>query len=329
MDCSVSETLARLLLRLSEAGEPAVLWGRQAAPFFGREFERLLDRGVLTELAQAEEWDVCPACDCGLDARPIQTINGGAVAVCPFDHRNDRALETSDLQSFRIDPAALVREIVKASGFTNGPSEILPSLWHLGQMTGRRELLLAITRAAAQQPGLIAKIRLLFPSAQVTMIAPGLSVSELAGLAEAGIQVVRTEEYLGSTSDGGFAVGLALLEQSRNVSPRLIVQRAAKTVSLDGHPKTLPDQAFQLLLLLAEHAKNSSSIIENRAIEARLWGSNIHKISSQVREPVRALRDALATGSSDSEAVRALIENRRKPNGYRLVLAPEEIELAP
>lgn len=202
-------------------------------------------------------------------------------------------------------------------------------MWHLGQMTDRRELLLAITKAASQQPGLIAKLRLLIPSAQVTMIAPVLSVTELADLVESGIHVVRTEECFGSISDRGFAIDFARLQQSRNVAPRLSVQRAAKIVCLDGHPKILPDQAFQLLLVLAEHALESSGILENRAIEARLWGSNIHKISSQVREPVRTLRDALATGSTDPKAVRALIENRHKPNGYRLVLAPEEIELAP
>ena len=91
--------------------------------------------------------------------------------------------------------------------------------------------------------------------------------------------------------------------------------------------RILSEQAFQLLVLLAEHALKSPAILENCQIEAHLWGTNIHRISSQVREPVRALRDALAADSANSEAVRTLIENRRNPNGYRLVLAPEDIEL--
>ena len=87
----MTETLPRLLLRLSEAGDPAILWGRQAAPHAGRDFERLLDHGVLVEQAPATEWDVCPACDCGLDARPVQQVNGQHIAVCPTDRRSDVA----------------------------------------------------------------------------------------------------------------------------------------------------------------------------------------------------------------------------------------------
>ena len=44
----MSESLSRLLLRLSEAGEPAVLWGRQASPYLGQDFERLLSSGVFS-----------------------------------------------------------------------------------------------------------------------------------------------------------------------------------------------------------------------------------------------------------------------------------------
>jgi DNA-binding response OmpR family regulator len=325
----MSETLARLLSRLSEAGEPAILWGREASAYFGKDFERLLDQGVLVEQAQASEWDVCLSCDCGLEVRPIQTVNGHAVAVCPLDHRQDRVLETCDLQSFRINSAALVRQIAIASGFSSEPSEIMPGLWHLGQASGHRELHLAVTRAAAQQPGVIAKLRILHPSAEVVMIVPLRSVWERATFMEAGIQVVAIDECVGGSTRGAFAIDAAKLEAPQVSVPRLVIGRAARTVSLDGHVKTLPDQAFQLLLLLAEHALKFSGILENRVIEGHLWGSNIHKITSQVREPVRALRDALAIDSSDSEAVRALIENRRNPNGYRLALAPQEIEIEP
>ena len=59
----MTETLPRLLLRLSEAGDPAILWGRQAAPHAGRDFERLLDHGVLVEQSPTTEWDVCPTCE--------------------------------------------------------------------------------------------------------------------------------------------------------------------------------------------------------------------------------------------------------------------------
>lgn len=46
---AMSESLATLLLRLSEAGEPAFLWSRQAKPYLGRAFDCLLTGGVLVE----------------------------------------------------------------------------------------------------------------------------------------------------------------------------------------------------------------------------------------------------------------------------------------
>ena len=55
----MTETLPRLLLRLSEAGDPAMLWGRQAAPHAGRDFERLLDHGVV-DLPLATDWERKP-----------------------------------------------------------------------------------------------------------------------------------------------------------------------------------------------------------------------------------------------------------------------------
>jgi hypothetical protein len=85
----MTESLIRLLLRLSEAGEPAILWGRQAKPYPDRDLEQLLARGVLTEQAPADEWDVCSDCECRLAARPIQCIEGDLIAACPLDHARD------------------------------------------------------------------------------------------------------------------------------------------------------------------------------------------------------------------------------------------------
>jgi DNA-binding winged helix-turn-helix (wHTH) protein len=324
----MTETLPRLLLRLSEAGDPASLWGRQAAPHAGRDFERLLDHGVLVEQAPATEWDVCPACDCGLDARPIHQVNGRHIAVCPTDRRSDVVLGDDDLRSFRIHPSALVREIAMASGFGGEPAPVATGVWHLGETSNQRALFLALSQDAALQPGLIGLMRSLARSSSITVIAPAMAADDRARLVDAGLHLVDVSHCI--ACDGatpGLAIDQSKLEAQPSLAPRLVIQRAAKTVSLDGTPKTLSDQEFQLLVFLAEHALKSPAIVENRAIEAHIWGASIHKISSQVREPVRALRDALARGSTDATSVRALIENRRNPNGYRLALPPEEIEL--
>ena len=76
----MTESLHNLLLRLSEAGEPAILWGRLAKPFLGKEFDRLLHRGILIEELPADEWDVCSDCECGHDSRLIQKIEGRLIS---------------------------------------------------------------------------------------------------------------------------------------------------------------------------------------------------------------------------------------------------------
>jgi hypothetical protein len=192
----MNEALPRLLLRLSEAGEPAILWGRQAGPHVGRGFERLLDRGVLVEQAPAIDWDVCPECDCGLDARPIQKINGRHIAACPTDRRSDVVLGDDDLRNFRIHPPALVREIAMASGFGEEPSPVAAGVWHLGQTSSQRALFIALWRDAVLQPGMIGLMRSLALSWPVTLIAPALAANDLARFVEAGISVVSIEACL-------------------------------------------------------------------------------------------------------------------------------------
>ena len=120
---------------------------------------------------------------------------------------------------------------------------------------------------------------------------------------------------------------LAMLEP-RTVGPRLAIGRRARRVGLDGRNVHLSEQLFELLLFLAERALQSPETVEFRVIEDRVWGSGIHRISSGIREPIRALRDALAAGVEDRKATRALIENTRNPNGYRLKLSPVEIAIA-
>ena len=34
----MTASLTALLLQLSESGDPAILWGRQAKPYFGKDF---------------------------------------------------------------------------------------------------------------------------------------------------------------------------------------------------------------------------------------------------------------------------------------------------
>jgi len=323
----MTDCLARLLLRLSEAGEPAILWGRQAKPHLGRDFERLLDQGLLVEDAPATEWNVCSSCECDLDVRPIQQIDGRHVAACPLDQKSDLILDAEDLRSFRIGVLALVREIASASGFSNEPSETAAGIWNLGLTPSKRAAFLAPSRTAALQPGLVAALRMAARSLPITMIAPALSAAEQLRFAEAEIHLVTARDVIG-LGDGTapFAIDLARLAPTPSFKPRLVIARLAKSVILDGANCALSEQSSKLLCLVAARARTDKPFVSTRDIEQEIWGSSIHRVSRSARDVVRELRDSLATGASDPAAVRQLIENKRN-RGWRLALTADEIDL--
>jgi DNA-binding winged helix-turn-helix (wHTH) protein len=323
----MTDRLARLLLRLSEAGEPAILWGRQAKPYLGRDFERLLDQGLLVEDAPATEWNVCSSCECDLDVRPIQHIDGRHVAACPLDQKSDLILEAEDLRSFRIGVPALVREIASASGFSNEPSETAAGIWNLGLTPSKRAAFLALSITAVLQSGLVGALRMIARSSPITMIAPALSLAEQLRFAEAEIHLVTVHDVIGP-GDGTmpFAIDLAKLESPSAFAPRLVIVRSAKSVTLDGVSSTLSDQSFELLCLLAERASTDNPFASTRDVEARIWGDSIHRVSRAARDVVRELRNALAADVSEPDALRQLIENKRN-RGWRLTLTADEIDL--
>lgn len=323
----MTDRLARLLLRLSEAGEPAILWGRQAKPYLGRDFQRLISQGILVEDAPATEWDVCSSCECDLDVRPIQHIDGRHVAACPLDQNSDLILDAEDLRSFRIGVPALVREIASASGFASEPSETAAGIWNLGVTPSKRAAFLAPSRRAALQPGVVRALRMVARSSPITMIAPALSSAEQLRFAEAEIHFVTAGDVIG-LGDGTmpFAIDLAKLEAPSVFAPRLVIVRAAKSVNLDGVSRTLSDQSFDLLCLLAERVSRDNPFASTRDVESRIWGNSIHRVSRAARDVVRELRDALAADVSEPDAVRQLIANNRN-RGWRLTLTAGEIDL--
>ena len=315
----MTETLPGLLLRLSEAGDPAILWGRQAASHAGRDFERLLDRGVLVEQAPTAEWDVCPACDCGLDARPVQQVNGQHLAVCPTDRRSDVVLGDDDLRSFRIDPSALVREIAAASGFGDEPSPVAAGVWHLGETPSQRSLFLALSRDAVRQPGMIGLMRSVARSLPVTVIAPAMAADELARFVDAAISVVSMQGCLGGNA-AGFAIDLSTLESASAFEPLMVIFRQSQRVILGGIEMHIPQQPFKLLVRLAQAVGGRKAYLTPHEIEAENSGRGAADL-------VRELRRFLSEGRQGSGA--DLIKTRRSPTGYFLALAPEEFDLQP
>jgi len=322
----MTASLTALLLQLSESGDPAILWGRQAKPYFGKDFDRLLNSRLLVEEARAEEWDRCDACECDHDVRLIHEINGQFIAACPISSRSDSVLDPEDMRSFKINLPALVAEVAKASGFSNEPSEVIPGVWRLGMTATKRQLFMTLNRSALARSGLIGTLRLSDPASQISVISPVVTSADRVRFMESGIVIETTQECLRG-ENGSWAIDLLKLEGTPQIAPRLLIKRIARFVTLDGEPKTLTEQSFKLLVFLAENAKRSAAIVDNREIEKHLWGSGVHRISSQTREPIRSLKNALTANGANKNAVKALIENKRNPNGYRLALEPSQIDL--
>lgn len=322
----MNDTLTALLLQLSE-GSLRRLWGRVARPHFGPMFDRLLADGVLTERAPAEEWSACSDCDCGFGARPIQRIADRIVAACPFDASKDTELMEDDLRDFLIDPDRLVGMVARASGFV-GPIEALaPDLWRVGRLASGRSIVVAITAQVLDQPGIVLLLKAAAGGAPLTVLAPEPGPAIRLRFVEAGIDFVELRSALQPSAGKVDRLDRDALEP-RGAGPSLKIECRARRVTLDGRTINLSEQLFGLLRFLAERALDSPATVEIRTIEDHVWGDGIHRIASSVRDPIRALREALAAGAADQAAARGLIEYRRNPNGYRLRIDPADLSLA-
>ena len=296
----MTDTLAALLLQQSEGSRPALLWGRSAKPHFGPAFDRLLAAGVLVECPPIEDWSPCADCDCGFGIRPIQRIDGRIVAACPIDAGSDTELEEDDLREFRIDPRPLIGLIAEASGFAQPVEMLAPELWRIGRLATGRSIVVAVTARMLDQPGIVLLLKSDAGGAPVTVVAPDPGVAIRRRFLEAGIDFVGLRLALKATVGAVDQLDRAILEPGTE-GPRLLIERRARRANLDGRSVHLSDQLFALLLFLAERALAGPETVEFRVIEDHVWGSGIHRISSGIREPIRALRNAFANGCRRQE----------------------------
>ncbi|MFN3314596.1 MAG: hypothetical protein ACK46Q_14180, partial [Hyphomonas sp.] len=170
----MTETILRLLTRLSEAGDDAILPGELAAPFFGPVFDRLLAKRVLIEQAPLADWEVCDACECGLPCRPIRKAGDGYRAECLLDRRHDVDLTEDDLRVFRIGGEALASVIGTAAGFRAAPKLAAEKVWRLGDTPSGRAVFLALEPAALTGDGIIVSLRQAAQGSDITILAPEL-----------------------------------------------------------------------------------------------------------------------------------------------------------
>lgn len=329
MDSAVNDSLPKLLLRRSEAGHGAVLWGREAQPHFGRAFDRLLAEGLLTEREPATTWPPCSTCEGRCEGRDIVVIGDLLVAECPEDHRCNSTLAPNLIRSFEIDAAVLCRLIAAASGLSGDLATATDGVWDLGRLPSGRSVMLALDPMAAVDPRLVTLIRTRVELDKTTLLLPG-AVPELQRqhLAEAGLRIMMTLEALG---DAGFALDPAALAPGMPGKVRLIIGRAGRTVSLDRRPRQLGDQPLRLLVKLAEAAQRHGGFVETHELDRAIYGDQIRPAAREPRDIIRLLKNGLAAGleGAEAKAARDLIEGKRQPSRYRLALMPEEIDIRP
>ena len=324
---AMNDSLPKLLLRRSEAGPGAVLWGREAQPYFGRVFDGLLSQGLLKERAPAKTWPACADCDSECGEREIVEIGTRLVAECPEDHRRDTILDSEHLRSFEIDPAALCRRIARESGLAGEPAPIMAGLWALGRLPNHRHVLLALDPVCAADPRLVTMIRTVGEPFETSLLLPtSTPIERRQYLAETGLTIVLAQDAFGAAD---FALSAELLVPSLPGEVRLIIGREGGTVTLDGQPKKMGDQPFRVLIRLADFAKRDHGYLSDDQIVRAIYGNQRQPKSRDTRDIIRLLRDALAAGLEGDQAVaaRGLIETRRAPSRHRLCLRATEIAL--
>ena len=312
----MTETILRLLTRLSEAGDDANLPGELAAPFFGPVFDRLLAKRVLVEQAPLADWDVCDGCECGLPCRPIRKIGDAFRAECPFDHRQDIELTEDDVRVFRIGAEELASVIGAAAGFAAAPKRAAENVWRLGDTPSGRAVFLVLEPATLTGDGIIASLRQAAQGSDITILAPELPAEAARRHYDAGFHLIETLEVLKPASNVlGAAIDDAALVPVP-MAPVLHVRRATAEVQWDGRTVILSCQIFPVFERLLERALSRDQVASVFHVEGTT--------AREAKDLIRELRDAFrAAGFSDAESKTLIMTVRNR--GYRLGVVFEDI----
>jgi hypothetical protein len=305
----MTEMILRLLTRLSEAGDDAILPGELAAPFFGPAFDRLLAKRVLVEQAPLTDWEVCDACECGLPCRPILKAGDAFRAECPLDDRQDIHLTADDLRVFRIGSEALASVIGAAAGFSTAPRSVAEKVWRLGDTPSGRAVFLGLEAAALAGNGIAATLRQAARGPEITILAPELPAKAARRLNDAGFHLIETLAVLTPASNGlGIAIDVAALAPVP-LAPELHVRRATAEVQWSGRSAILSRQIFPVFDRLLEKALSRDQVASGSHVEGTT--------AREAKDLIRELRDAFkAAGFTDAES-KILIATVRG-RGYRL-----------
>ena len=313
----MTETILRLLTRLSEAGSDAILTGEMARPFQGPVFERLLARRIIVEDSPLTEWDVCDRCDCGLASRRIRSVGDNRFrAECPMDLRQDVDLTEDDLRVYRVGGPALASAISAAAGFSESPHQLVDGLWQLGTLPSGRIVFLALEPAVLTGETISATLRQTAQGQDVTILAPAIPLPAALRLRDAGFQLVETLSVMMPVLSGfGVAIDPASLSPAL-ATASLRVRTGTAEVQWAGRSVILSHQLFPVMQRLLEKALTRDQV----AFSSHVEGTS----GREAKDLIRELRAAfVAAGFAKAEA-EALIKNVRN-RGYRLGVPAEGI----
>ena len=311
-------------MRLSAGGIPAILPGYTAKVHFGPQFEMLLARRIVIEQSPATEWPSCNSCECGVDARKVQSVGDRLIAPCLLDSARDTDLEKDDLRTFEIDISAVVGEIATRLGFDSEPGLVCDGVWLLGIASTRRAIFMIPSSSAIRLSGLITMLRHAAQGSPITIVSAEMSPAERQRFSDAGAHCIDILKAVGGGAESFLTLDLDAMEPPSDREPRLVLSRAQQIVRWDGQELRLSPRSFKLLWLLAEAAVRGTSLVSRAEIEKCLWGKLV-VAKSAAADSIRDLRKQLRWAGLDPVDVVQVRQGR----GYVLVLSPEELRLIP
>jgi hypothetical protein len=313
----MTETILRLLTRLSEAGSDAILTGEMAKPFQGPAFERLLARRIIIEDAPLTEWEVCDRCDCGLASRRIRSAGDNRFrAECPLDRRQDVDLTEDDLRVYRVRGPALASAISAVAGFGESPHQLVDGFWQLGTLPSGRIVFLALEPAALNGGNIAATLRQAAQGQDVAILAPAIPPSAALRLREARFHLVETLAVMMPVSGGfGFTIDPASLSLAPATATLRVRTRTAE-VQWAGRSVILSHQLFPVFQRLLEKALTRDKVASASHVE----GTTGREAKDLIREVRSAFR---AAGCTDAESKNLIVTVRSR--GYRLGIPSDGI----
>ncbi|PZW42324.1 transcriptional regulator [Humitalea rosea] len=318
------DSLAKLLWQLSEAGEPAVMFGRQHTADQDAMLQRLLALGVLLHGEPVTTWDPCGDCDCGADERRIRWNANMPFAACAADHRRDQQLAPDDVRTLSVAIPTLIQEAATATGLGQ-VEEIALGIWRLGRLPDGRVVVAAPTRAALLQPGLVGAVRMVDREGPIVLIGPTLGERDRALLASQGVHHVTPCDALASSGSGPpLAFDIGLLPDGRAGMYRLALTIGTRTVRLGEQETSLPPRPFQLLNILALQHRRGKPIVSRHALLDEIFTPSTAEAA--VRDLVGELRKKLKQAFGDSEEVAQLIATHTTA-GYAISLPPLTVSM--